>query len=643
MKKGLEFVKNPTFYGFLLLTLLYPIFAPIVRYLPNPMIEGAIIAINMIFPVLAGFYFGPKYGAISGSLGTFLSALLIPTPFEWLAIIPHGIMAAFSGIFTRRFKIEEISALSIFIGHFLNVTLFIVTKNKPYSPDSLGPLIFGVACEAMIEILIIILIINYISVIKKYRDTNQKQKLPFTTNQLIIFILIIGWFIAFGTIIYYIEQISLEYAELSTFAFLLPILVCSFIYNKAGSLTAALISSFISISIIFNDPLLLYSIISRRMILEIIFFGVFAIITSYLVEKLRLMTGYYLDLFNQVPVGLYRITKTGEILNVNAIFLKILGFPSDYNLKNQNILTFFTETESNQKITSIQELTQKEILKIKIQRDVNTEQIIKNHTHPVLDKNHNILYYQCSIEDITLRLKMMEYEIRQQKIETLTFLTKGMAHDFNNIIACVTGNIEYLLTESSSDQMFNEIYMEIKHACNRAKELTARLTGFSKEEFSTKQDQSVLEILKESIALISHGTQNKIELEAIGKNFISNIDAGKINQLFNNLIINAIQSMSQPGVIKIKIEQIELTNEMNIPLQTGEYILISVKDQGCGIPKSQIKNIFTPYFTTKKDGNGLGLAMSLFIVKEHGGYITFESEEQKGTIFFVYLPISKAK
>jgi len=82
---------------------------------------------------------------------------------------------------------------------------------------------------------------------------------------------------------------------------------------------------------------------------------------------------------------------------------------------------------------------------------------------------------------------------------------------------------------------------------------------------------------------------------------------------------------------------------MNIPSQTGEYILISVKDQGCGIPKSQIKNIFTPYFTTKKDGNGLGLAMSLFIVKEHGGYITFESEEQKGTIFFVYLPISKAK
>ena len=116
------------------------------------------------------------------------------------------------------------------------------------------------------------------------------------------------------------------------------------------------------------------------------------------------------------------------------------------------------------------------------------------------------------------------------------------------------------------------------------------------------------------------------------------VDPGQINQVFQNLIINAIQAMPGGGTIKIQAENLVLAAESDLPLSPGRYVKISLQDQGSGMPAGYLAKIFDPYFTTKQKGSGLGLATSYFIIKNHHGHITAESKIGVGTTFTIYLP-----
>jgi len=122
------------------------------------------------------------------------------------------------------------------------------------------------------------------------------------------------------------------------------------------------------------------------------------------------------------------------------------------------------------------------------------------------------------------------------------------------------------------------------------------------------------------------------------------IDAGQINQVINNMIINAQQAMSEGGTIHVAAENVVssgITATQGLILNKGEYVRISITDHGAGIPADRLSKIFDPYFTTKEKGTGLGLATCHSIIKKHGGYITVESVVGQGTTFYIYLPASR--
>ena len=121
------------------------------------------------------------------------------------------------------------------------------------------------------------------------------------------------------------------------------------------------------------------------------------------------------------------------------------------------------------------------------------------------------------------------------------------------------------------------------------------------------------------------------------------IDEGQITQVIHNLIINAEQAMPKGGVIKVSAENISVSPSTGLPVQSGEYIKITVSDTGIGIPRENLIRIFDPYFTTKEEGSGLGLATVYSIIKNHDGYITAESVSGAGTTFHIYLPASSHK
>ncbi len=119
------------------------------------------------------------------------------------------------------------------------------------------------------------------------------------------------------------------------------------------------------------------------------------------------------------------------------------------------------------------------------------------------------------------------------------------------------------------------------------------------------------------------------------------IDEGQISQVINNLIINAKQAMPKGGLLKVKAENTAVDGEHLMPLTKGDYVKLSIEDQGVGISPEHLPRIFDPYFTTKERGSGLGLATSYSIIKKHNGYITVESKPGEGARFFIYLPASR--
>jgi uncharacterized membrane protein len=145
--------------GIAAFTLAYPALELIVQYIPNPMVPGAIIALNMIMPVLAGYFYGPWSGAVAGGAGTGIAALLGGSVFNYLAIIPNAIMGVVAG-FSGRFRSEFLTASTILVGHGLNMLVFIGTGVITIPAGKAGTTLLGLAAESMVDIIAIVLIIH---------------------------------------------------------------------------------------------------------------------------------------------------------------------------------------------------------------------------------------------------------------------------------------------------------------------------------------------------------------------------------------------------------------------------------------------------------------------------------------------------
>ena len=174
MQKIKEFLQqNEKIIGITIGTLFYPIFSLLVKYIPNPMVPGAIIALNMIFPVLTGYFYGCKSGAVAGSFGTAISALIRNSMWDALAIFPHALMGYTAGIIYSKFHSDLASSLSIFVGHILNMFFYIRLGLLSIPTADIGITVLGLLTEAMIDIITIVL---FISLLKKWLLHGQNEK-----------------------------------------------------------------------------------------------------------------------------------------------------------------------------------------------------------------------------------------------------------------------------------------------------------------------------------------------------------------------------------------------------------------------------------------------------------------------------------
>ncbi|MCK4545054.1 response regulator, partial [candidate division WOR-3 bacterium] len=161
---------------------------------------------------------------------------------------------------------------------------------------------------------------------------------------------------------------------------------------------------------------------------------------------------------------------------------------------------------------------------------------------------------------------------------------------------------------------------------------------FSKGGMPVKTLCSIQELIKESALFSLRGAKSKCQFDLPNDLWTIEADRGQISEVINNLIINADQSMPEGGIIDIKANNISITPNDHIHLNSGNYVKISIEDHGIGINKEVIHNIYDPFFTTKQNGSGLGLTVVYSIISKHNGIISVESEVSNGTIFYIYLP-----
>ncbi len=226
------------------------------------------------------------------------------------------------------------------------------------------------------------------------------------------------------------------------------------------------------------------------------------------------------------------------------------------------------------------------------------------------------------VRDLTERKKLEEDILKAHKLESLGVLAGGIAHDFNNILTGILGNISLarLLLRPGEKQVAQRLAGAEK-ACLRARDLTRQLLTFSRGGAPIKEILSLPEFLRETVEFALTGSRVSYRINLAKKLWPVEADSGQLSQVVHNLILNAVQSMPEGGEITLAGENIKAKEGDKFSLPPGRYIQIKLTDQGIGIPEEYLGKIFDPYFTTKQEGSGLGLATVYSIITKHEGVI----------------------
>ena len=259
----------------------------------------------------------------------------------------------------------------------------------------------------------------------------------------------------------------------------------------------------------------------------------------------------------------------------------------------------------------------------------------------IRDEQDNPIKFVGTMRDIAERKRLETQLLQSQKMESSGTLAGGIAHDFNNILTTILGNISLAKDQVTPDDEIFDLLNETKMASTRAQTLTKQLLTFAKGGTPIKETASIKVILKESSLFVLRGSKSSCEFSMAKDLWSAEVDVGQINQVINNIVINANQAMPKGGTIQVAAENLIIEARHDFPIKPGRYIRISIKDQGVGIAEDHLLNIFDPYFTTKYEGSGLGLATTYSIIKKHDGHITAESQLGFGTTFHIYLPASE--
>ncbi len=338
------------------------------------------------------------------------------------------------------------------------------------------------------------------------------------------------------------------------------------------------------------------------------------------------------------------VATNGHFLHINSAWLEAFGYSRD----EVNKLTIFDliapDCQGHCKKTFQQVLTENKV------HPIDTIFITKSGRRLEIEgnavaifKDGRPLYSQCIFRDVTEKRKMEEELLKAQKLESIGVFAGGLAHDFNNLLTAVLGNISLAKAKVAKSSPHADRLKKIETATLRAKGLTQQLLTFARGGAPIKKLSGIADLVKDSVDFPLRGSNIKQQYRFADDLWSAEVDENQLNQVIQNLVINARQAMPDGGCLTVSGTNITLDNDNHTAMKAGRYLLLTFSDQGPGISRQDQEKIFDPYFSRKENGSGLGLAVAYAIMKKHDGLITVHSVPGTGTTFSLYLPAANAQ
>lgn len=242
------------------------------------------------------------------------------------------------------------------------------------------------------------------------------------------------------------------------------------------------------------------------------------------------------------------------------------------------------------------------------------------------------------LRDESEKEKVRKQISRANRVRTIELMAGGVAHDLNNILTVLSNNVELVRMRVGTDEMANKRLDEGDKAIERARELIQQMMALAKADKLEKKLVSLGPVVRDAVEFNLKDSNVRGTVDIPDDLWDVLADEVQIRGVISNMVINARQEMASGGELSAKVRNEKVVSDNGLSLTPGRYVRISIKDHGGGIAEKDLERIFEPYYTTKRKGKGLGLAISHSTVQAHNGHIAVESKVGQGTTFHIYLP-----
>ena len=362
-------------------------------------------------------------------------------------------------------------------------------------------------------------------------------------------------------------------------------------------------------------------------------------------EELEEARDRYSHLYDFAPVGYLTVNEKGLVEEANLTFATLMGMERSAVVGNP-FSRFIQREDQDVYYLNFQRLLESgdlQSFKLRLTKNDGSDFFTSLECMLIRENDNDPKQIRIVVSDITEQ-KELEWRLRQaQKMESIAKLAGGIAHQFNNALFVVTATTDLLEMQVPSDEMTSEYFDSIKKSTARMTQLTRQLLAYARGGKYEVKNISLSVLVRNSLPLLQHTLDPSIHVETNlpGDILKTKGDLTQLVMVLSILLSNSAEAIESEGHIKIvcRNELIMKEDTMAFPgLVPGPYVSLTVEDNGRGMDEETKGRAFEPFFTTKFVGRGLGLAAAYGIVKNHGGWISIESQPSRGTSVCVYLP-----
>jgi len=361
----------------------------------------------------------------------------------------------------------------------------------------------------------------------------------------------------------------------------------------------------------------------------------------------------YKDLYQNAPVMLYSLDKEDRITSVSNMWLETMGYQRE-EVIGRSAFDFFTSQSRRDAIeNSFAAFYKSGYIKNRPYQFVSRRGEIKDILLSAIaqrDARGNYSGALAFIVDVTLNREAEKDQRRlaarlqqAQKMESIATLAGGIAHQFNNALAVILGNLELIQMDGLADAKIMRFVEPIQQAGHKMVQLTSQLLAYARGGKFQTQTVASHRFVRETLSLVNHSLSPYVELKTELDETTDpiEVDSTQMQMLLAAILSNASEAIEDKGTVCVKLRNVDVTPDDCIKyqgLKPGKHVLLSISDSGKGMDQKTLDRVFEPFYTTKFQGRGLGMAAVYGIVKKHGGFVYVASELGKGTTVSIYLP-----